>query len=118
MRQVARNGDVPVVDGVPAGRAQTREELGIAVGLRVVLAAGVQGAGPERNAQDVIGPRGRRHGGGGCYAGENIGTGGPPSSVALKLTRTACPMRIASRSQSTMLVIIVGPSASVTYAIA
>ena len=43
----------------------------------------------------------------------NIGTGGP-SSVGLNTTRTACPMRTLSTSQSTRLVIIVGPSASVT----
>jgi branched-subunit amino acid ABC-type transport system permease component len=48
-----------------------------------------------------------------CQAGVNIGTGGP-SSVGLNTTRTACPMRIASRSQSTRFVIMVGPSASVT----
>ena len=89
----------------PSGRVQAGEELRVAVRLSVVLAAGVERPGPERNAQDVI----TRHG----YAGENIGTGGP-SSVALKFTRTAWPMRIASRSQSTMFVIIVGPSASVT----
>src|SRR3989454_6189380 len=46
-------------------------------------------------------------------AGVNIGTGGPPS-VGLKTTRTRCPIRMASRSQSTMLVIIVTPSSSVT----
>ena len=46
-------------------------------------------------------------------AGVNIGTGGPPS-VGLKTTFTAWPIRIASRSQSTMLVIIVTPSSSVT----
>jgi hypothetical protein len=114
MGQIAGNGDIAVVDGGAAGRAQAGQELGVAVRLGVVLTARLQGAGPERNAQDVIGPGGRRHGDGDDYAGENIGTGGPPSSVALKLTRTACPMRMVSRSQSTMLVIIVGPSASVT----
>src|SRR6266446_6067588 len=45
-------------------------------------------------------------------AGVNIGTGGPPS-LGLKTRRTAWPMRIELRSQSTMLVIIVGPSAKV-----
>ena len=46
-------------------------------------------------------------------AGVNIGTGGP-LSVGLKTTFTRWPIRIASRSQSTMLVIIVTPSSSVT----
>jgi len=45
--------------------------------------------------------------------GVNIGTGGPPS-LGLKTSRTCCPMRILLRSQSTMLVIIVGPSLNVT----
>ena len=49
------------------------------------------------------------------HAGANIGTGGPPS-VGLNTTRTLCPIRTASRSQSTMLVIIDTPSSSVTYA--
>src|SRR5262249_42833159 len=43
----------------------------------------------------------------------NMGTGGPPS-VGLKTTFTRWPMRMASRSQSTMFVIIVTPSSSVT----
>ena len=51
-----------------------------------------------------------------CAAGRvNIGTGGPPS-VGLNTTVTAWPIRIASRSQSTMFVIIVTPSSRVTYA--
>ena len=45
--------------------------------------------------------------------GLNIGTGGPPS-VGLNTTSTACPMRMSSRSQSTILVIIDTPSSSVT----
>ena len=44
---------------------------------------------------------------------ETSSTGGPPS-VSLKTTLTGRPMRSASKSQSTMLVIIVGPSAKVT----
>ena len=47
------------------------------------------------------------------YAGLNIGTGGP-FSVSLNTTLTGWPTRSASKSQSTMLVIMVGPSASVT----
>src|SRR6516162_5898426 len=47
------------------------------------------------------------------HAGVNIGTG-CPLSLGLKMSRTACPMRIRSRSQSTMLVIIETPSCNVT----
>ena len=43
----------------------------------------------------------------------NMGTDGPPS-VGLKTTFTRWPMRMASRSQSTMFVIIVTPSSRVT----
>src|SRR5688572_25986494 len=39
VRQVARNRHVTVVDGAAAGALQTRDEAGVAVGLRVVLAA-------------------------------------------------------------------------------
>ena len=45
--------------------------------------------------------------------GVNIGTGGPPSE-GLKTRRTAWPIRIRSRSQSTMLVMTRGPSFKVT----
>ena len=45
--------------------------------------------------------------------GTKTGMGGPPS-LALNFNVTACPMRTASASASTMLLIIVGPSASVT----
>ena len=41
------------------------------------------------------------------------GTGGPPS-LGLKTSRTACPILILSRSQSTILVIIETPSCNVT----
>src|SRR5262249_10055213 len=47
------------------------------------------------------------------HAGVNIGTGGPPS-VGAKTPRTGWPIRIASKSQSTILVIIVTPSSRVT----
>src|SRR5262249_40556091 len=50
-------------------------------------------------------------------AGVNMGTGGPPS-VGLKTTFTRWPMRMASRSQSTMFVIIVTRPARVTWRIA
>ena len=46
-------------------------------------------------------------------AGVNIGSGGPPS-VGLKTTFTACSHFSLSKSQSTMLVTMRGPSASVT----
>jgi hypothetical protein len=46
-------------------------------------------------------------------SGLNIGTGGP-SSVSTNTTPTGWPTRSASKSQSTMLVSMVGPSASVT----
>ena len=49
----------------------------------------------------------------GDYRGVNMGTGGPPS-VGVHTTRTGWPMRCASKSQSTRLVIMVGPSSSVT----
>ena len=111
MGKIARNRDVPVVDDPTSGRAQAGNELSVAIRLGVVLAPGIQRAGTQWNAQDAVGPF---HAGPRRYAGENIGTGGPPSSVDLKFTRTAWPIRRASRSQSTMLVIIVGPSASVT----
>src|SRR5262249_46288962 len=45
--------------------------------------------------------------------GAKHGPGGPPS-VGLNTTLTFWPILIASRSQSTIFVIIVGPSASVT----
>ena len=48
-----------------------------------------------------------------AYTGWNIGTGGPPS-VSLNTSRTFWPTASASKSQSTMLVRMVGPSASVT----
>lgn len=48
-----------------------------------------------------------------CQAGVNIGTDMPPM-LFLKATFTGCPMRTVSRSQSTILVIIVTPSSSVT----
>src|SRR6185437_10692344 len=47
------------------------------------------------------------------YAGAKNGMGGPPS-VATNFTATSWPIFTVSRSQSTMLVIIVGPSAKVT----
>jgi len=65
-----------------------------------------RGAGNRRRARRV-------HGRPTAHAGPNIGTGGPPS-VGLNTTRTFSPIRIASRSQSTMLVIIDTPSSSVT----
>ncbi len=49
--------------------------------------------------------------------GANIGTGGPPS-LGTNLTFTLCPIFSAAKSQSTRLVIIEGPSSSVTYPIA
>lgn len=49
--------------------------------------------------------------------GVNMGTAGPPS-LGLNTTRTLSPMRTESRSQSTMLVIMVTPSSRVTYAMA
>ena len=49
----------------------------------------------------------------GDQAGVNIGSGGPPS-VGLKTTFTGCSHFSLSRSQSTMLVTMRGPSASVT----
>ncbi len=49
----------------------------------------------------------------GFAAGANIGIDAPPS-VFLKTTFTFCPIRIVSRSQSTMLVIIFTPSSKVT----
>ncbi len=52
-----------------------------------------------------------------AQAGVNIGTA-VPLSTRCQAMRTACPMCRALKSQSTMLVSIVGPSASVTYAIA
>ena len=57
-------------------------------------------------------------GGGECSSaggqpGVNIGIGGPPS-LGTNFSFTSWPIFNAARSQSTMLVIIVGPSASVT----
>src|SRR5436309_8722355 len=46
-------------------------------------------------------------------AGMNIGTGGPPS-VGLKTARTRSPIRMATGSQATMLVIIGTPASSVS----
>jgi hypothetical protein len=46
-------------------------------------------------------------------SGLNSGTGGP-FSVSANTRRTLCPMRSASKSQSTTLVSMVGPSAKVT----
>gem|GEM_PF-2767256 len=46
-------------------------------------------------------------------AGLNIGTGVSPS-VGLKTNSTRSPMRTSSKSQSTMLLIMVTPSSSVT----
>lgn len=46
-----------------------------------------------------------------------VGTGGP-ASVGLNTSLTRWPIRMASRLQSTRLVIIVTPSSSVTYAMA
>jgi hypothetical protein len=51
------------------------------------------------------------------YAGANMGIGGPPS-LGTNFNFTFWPIFSASKSQSTMLVIIDGPSSSVTYAIA
>src|SRR5206468_3157050 len=53
----------------------------------------------------------RGNGIGSAQAGANVGTGGS-SPVVLTTTRTDCPIRIALRSQSTMLVMIVSPLAS------
>jgi hypothetical protein len=39
MRQITRNGDVTLVDGIASDRAQAREELGVPVRLGVVLVA-------------------------------------------------------------------------------
>jgi hypothetical protein len=47
------------------------------------------------------------------HARVNIGTGGPPSE-GRQTSRTALPMAIAAKSQSTRLVSIRGPSSSVT----
>ena len=47
------------------------------------------------------------------YAGLNIATGGP-LSLSWNTTVTGWPMRTASASQPTILVSMVGPSASVT----
>jgi hypothetical protein len=49
----------------------------------------------------------------GDYRGVNMGTDGPPS-LGVHTTRTGWPLRSASKSQSTRLVIMVGPSSSVT----
>jgi hypothetical protein len=47
------------------------------------------------------------------YTGVNIGTGGPPS-LGTNFSFTSCPIFSAAKSQSTKLVIIDGPSSSVT----
>ena len=71
----------------------------------------------SRPMRCVTPPRTRGEEPDGFYADVNIGTGGPPS-VGTNFSFTSCPILSASRSQSTMLVIIFGPSASSTYAIA
>jgi len=83
----------PAGTGAPAGRGARGGRSSI-VHCRV-------------NAIAPVGGRGAGH------AGANIGTGGPPSE-GLNTTRTFCPIRTASRSQSTMLVSIETPSSSVT----
>jgi len=50
---------------------------------------------------------------GGDYTGVNIGIGGPPS-LGTNLSFTSWPIFSAAKSQSTKLVIIDGPSSSVT----
>src|SRR5206468_11858288 len=59
----------------------------------------------------------RGNGIGSAQAGANVGTGGS-SPVVLTTTRTDCPIRIALRSQSTMLVMIVSPLASLRMRLA
>jgi len=59
--------------------------------------------------QDVV----RRPVNDGLYAGVNMGTGGPPS-LGTNFSFTSCPIFSVAKSQSTRLVIIDGPSSSVT----
>ena len=68
------------------------------------------GASAVMQAMATIGRRSRFIAG---QAGVNIGSGGPPS-VGLNTTFTGCSNFSLSRSQSTMLVTMRGPSASVT----
>ena len=72
--------------------------------------------GEPRNAADAVPaaspphPKEMRADG---YAGVNIGIGGPPS-LGTHFSFTSCPIFSAAKSQSTKLVIIDGPSSSVT----
>jgi hypothetical protein len=55
MGKIAGDGDVAFVDSVAPGGLQTREQSGVAIGLRIVLAAGVERAGAQWNGENVIG---------------------------------------------------------------
>ena len=70
--------------------------------------SGLRRAEAEAQQHDRQVPRAHRR-----QAGVNIGNGGPPS-VGLKTTFTACSHFSLSKSQSTMLVTMRGPSARVT----
>jgi hypothetical protein len=56
VRKIARDCNVTVVERLTAGGFEAREQLDVAVSLRIVLIAGVERSGSEGNAQDVIGP--------------------------------------------------------------
>jgi hypothetical protein len=54
MRKIAGNRDVPVIQRHTSRGLQALDQVNIAIGLRVVFTAGVQGAGAEWHSQDVI----------------------------------------------------------------
>ena len=55
MRNIAGDRDVTVIERPAARCLQARKKLRIAIGLRVIFAAGCKRAGAQRNPEDVVG---------------------------------------------------------------
>jgi hypothetical protein len=55
MRKVAGNCDIALIDRSTAGRVQPLEQMRVAIGLSVVLIAGIQRAAAIGNSKNMIG---------------------------------------------------------------